>query len=310
MLVGRVIAQLRVQTCSPRAAHRKGFGGLVGRATEGFDGSLGITGKRRSLGQSPKRRHVVRLVEERSAQRGRDRSVKANWGRSFRRPNFNELFFPNLGFIRGNPFLKPEDAWGWDAGVELRPPRFGPIHDVALEAVWFDRDVDDEIGLTQVNSRTREWTNFASSRRRGLELGGSLVAFDRLDLTGSYTWVDTEDDDTGDTLPLSPRNSWFARAALRLGLARVWIEGRYEDEMFFDELLTFGIDDAHQFDVGVTVYLDQLPGLGRVPGGLTLTSEWTNITDEHRVEGIGLPLPGSYWTLRLRGRFTAGGEGL
>ena len=35
--------------------------------------------------------------------------LQANWEESYRVPQFDELFFPDKGFIRGNPALRPEE---------------------------------------------------------------------------------------------------------------------------------------------------------------------------------------------------------
>jgi outer membrane receptor protein involved in Fe transport len=66
-------------------------------------------------------------------------SFKANAGRSYRAPSFGELFFPNEGFIRGNPDLKPETAYDFDIGFILSHPR------AALEVSYFRSHIDDLI---------------------------------------------------------------------------------------------------------------------------------------------------------------------
>jgi iron complex outermembrane receptor protein len=235
--------------------------------------------------------------------------LKGNAGRSFRRPTFNELFMPNLGFIRGNWRLEPEKAWNYDAGVELRRSRIGPITDVALQAAWFYRDIENGIEWVQVSNRVREPRNVGEARARGWELEGSLVAFERLELSGSYTQLDSERESTRERLPFSPRKSGFARGALSLGPTRWWAEGSYEDWMYVDETAVFSLDATQQLDLGVTLELARVPGLRFLPGGLTLTSELINATDEQRWEGIGLPLPGRVWYLKLRGRLERRGRG-
>ena len=60
--------------------------------------------------------------------------VKANGERSYRAPNFDELFFPDKGFIRGNPNLRPEKAWKADAGIELGFEKLWLLDDVRLQA--------------------------------------------------------------------------------------------------------------------------------------------------------------------------------
>ena len=71
--------------------------------------------------------------------------VKGNVERSYRVPNFDELYFPDKGFIRGNPSLAPEEAINYDVGFELAFERVGPLSNVALRGRLLpqpDRRVD------------------------------------------------------------------------------------------------------------------------------------------------------------------------
>lgn len=226
--------------------------------------------------------------------------LKANYRRAFRRPNFTELFHPDYGFVRGNPALEPEDGWSFDVGVELAhgsPP-------LRLEVVHFRRDVRDRIEWLLAGS-TFEPRNTGEARARGWELHGAAT-LERLDLAASYTYLDTELRDPalarrGAPLPRSPRHRLFASASLDLGLGRAWLEYGWEDESTLNLAGRQRIDAWGQLDAGVSVRLARLPGLRWVPGGVHLSSEWSNLTREDRVDSLGLPLPSSVlWLLRLR----------
>ncbi len=45
--------------------------------------------------------------------------------RSFRTPTFNELFWPDEQWVKGNPHLKPEWGWGVDGGLAIKADRGG-----------------------------------------------------------------------------------------------------------------------------------------------------------------------------------------
>ncbi|MEE9457149.1 MAG: TonB-dependent receptor, partial [bacterium] len=47
-------------------------------------------------------------------------SARASAGRGFRAPTFDELFWPDTGFGGGNPNLKSEYCWSYEAGPTLR----------------------------------------------------------------------------------------------------------------------------------------------------------------------------------------------
>ncbi|HXG31688.1 MAG TPA: TonB-dependent receptor, partial [Thermodesulfobacteriota bacterium] len=66
-------------------------------------------------------------------------SLKGNVGRSFRAPSFGELFFPEEGFIGGNPDLKPESSFDFDLGLVFSHPRIG------FEVSYFRNKINDLI---------------------------------------------------------------------------------------------------------------------------------------------------------------------
>ncbi len=41
--------------------------------------------------------------------------IKANYGTAFKAPTLNDLFWPNTGWAMGNPDLKSEKSWAWNA---------------------------------------------------------------------------------------------------------------------------------------------------------------------------------------------------
>jgi outer membrane receptor protein involved in Fe transport len=227
--------------------------------------------------------------------------VKANYGRGYRRPSFRELFLPDQGLIRGNPHLEAEESWSFDAGLQASRLKVGPLRNLRAEAVYFHRDLDNPIEFVQVNSWAFAPVNLGSSRVRGVELSGSLLLSRRLELAASYTHLDSEIRATGAPLPHRPRNRLFARAALSIAPARYWLEFTQEDEVPLTDTGSLTADSSHQLDVGVTLQLSELPGFARIGKGLTLSAEWVNVTDEERVDSLGLPLPGRIWYLRLRG---------
>jgi vitamin B12 transporter len=49
-----------------------------------------------------------------------DLTVRNNYFRSFKNPEFQDLYWPDQGDVAGNPDLKPEDGWGADLGAAYR----------------------------------------------------------------------------------------------------------------------------------------------------------------------------------------------
>ncbi len=237
--------------------------------------------------------------------------LKANLERAFRRPSFRELYLPDFGYVRGNPRLEPEDGTNLDAGLEWRPPDVGPLADLSFEAVWFRAKLDESIEFVQY-ALTSAPENVGRSRSQGWELSAAATVLERLDLAASYTFTDSEIETRGPRvfgqpvdppLPNRPRNRLFARAALRVGAGSAWVETRFEDEFTLQDTGWLALDrGVWQVDLGVSVALSKLPGMGRLPGGLELSSEWLNVGEAQRIDSLGLPLPGRVWYLRLRSR--------
>jgi outer membrane cobalamin receptor len=115
-------------------------------------------------------------------------SVKANYGRSFRAPTFNDLYWPRDAYTAGNPDLKPERAIDFDAGATLDVP---VLAGVGASFTWFENTVTDLI-LWQ-SGADWVWTpaNIGKARIRGIEAGASISPWkDLLTVSWNYTHLD------------------------------------------------------------------------------------------------------------------------
>lgn len=152
-------------------------------------------------------------------------SFKANAGRSYRAPSFGELFFPEEGFIGGNPDLKPETAYDFDIGVLLSHPK------AALEVTYFRSHIDDLIAFVFVSAQRIEPQNIGNVDEQGVETSLILRPFEYLELYGAYTFLDGEVEETGAQLPGRPRNKADLRAVLGKDIASVYWETHYVDKI-------------------------------------------------------------------------------
>lgn len=91
-----------------------------------------------------------------------ENSVYANIGRSFRMPNFRQLYYSS-GILLQNPNLKPEYGWNYELGFKHDTPNDN------FKAVLFHIDLDDQITNRKVNGLTQSY-NAAKYRNTGLEL--------------------------------------------------------------------------------------------------------------------------------------------
>lgn len=98
-------------------------------------------------------------------------SARANAGKSFRAPSFDDLYWPDDGFTRGNPDLKPETATSWDAGITVQ--RRGKSF-WQLEITYFNQRVRDLIGWGPDASGVWQPFNTGKAKISGLETGIKL----------------------------------------------------------------------------------------------------------------------------------------
>lgn len=149
--------------------------------------------------------------------------VRASYGEGFKAPTLYQLFSEY-----GNTALAPEQAHGWEAGVEQRLAqgriRFG--------AAWFDRTTTDQVIFNSCSStstlalcfqpgttirRSGYYQNVARAEAHGIEAQAAVEPFDGLTIDGNYSWTVSEDRSAGMTnfgrwLPRRPRQQ--ANAAI------------------------------------------------------------------------------------------------
>ncbi len=152
-------------------------------------------------------------------------SIKGNVGRSFRAPNFSELFFPEEGFIGGNPNLKPEKSFDLDFGLVFSHPRVG------FEVDYFRNKIDDLILFIFVSANRIEPINVGNVTEQGIETSLVLRPLNFIELFAGYTFLDGKLEGTGAQLPGRPRNKFDLRGVLRYRLFTLFYETHFVDKI-------------------------------------------------------------------------------
>ncbi len=180
--------------------------------------------------------------------------LRASYGEGFKAPGLYQLFSEY-----GNVGLDPEEAHGWEAGVEQH--LFGDK--LVVGATWFDRTTKNQIiynpcsppsddpdappadpmcfvpGSNPPTPRFGYYLNVARSEAHGVEAAAALT-LGGLTLDGNYSWIVAEDrsedsDNSGNWLPRRPRHSANASASyafgfgLELGAALRWSGKSYDN---------------------------------------------------------------------------------
>jgi outer membrane cobalamin receptor len=231
---------------------------------------------------------------------------KANYERSYRVPNFDELFFDEQS-LRGNPNLLPEDAWNADLGLELGFERLGPLEAVSLEFAVFRNDIDNSIVFQVVSPSVVQATNTGQALVRGLEVAGSVRVIEWVTLSANYTHLDTEVEATGNPLPGRPRDE--ANGRIEIGPpSRAY-------RMTFDVLYTGDIPVTSSgnsvvsartvYDASLVVDLSWLPVLRPLPSDQELLFSFIgrNLSDQSVRDARSFPQPGRSFTFGFSGRW-------
>jgi vitamin B12 transporter len=137
--------------------------------------------------------------------------LRATWSEGFKAPTLYQLFSEY-----GNRDLRPEQAHGWDAGIEQG------LFDghVTLSATWFDRRTHNLVEFAfdppRVDRPFGYYQNVDRASARGIETAAT-AKFGRITLDANYTWTDAEDRSPGATfgndLIRRPRNTAYASAS-------------------------------------------------------------------------------------------------
>lgn len=149
-------------------------------------------------------------------------TARASVARNYRFPSINDLYF----MPGGNPALRPEKGFTYDAGLSFETGRQG-IFTISGSATWFDSRIDDWIQWLPTPKGFFSPRNVMSVHAYGIETSanaGYVPARDWLiDASASFAWTPSvntgapasdADRSTGKQLPYVPRRS--ASATVRL----------------------------------------------------------------------------------------------
>ena len=142
-------------------------------------------------------------------------TAKASVSRNFRFPTLNDLYF----LPGGNPNLRKESGWTYDAGVSFAVGKVG-IYSLSGSANWFDSYINDWILWLPTTKGFFSPRNIKDVHAYGVELQANLAVNLskewQLTLNGTYSWtpsinqgepISSADQSIGKQLPYVPEHS-------------------------------------------------------------------------------------------------------
>lgn len=192
----------------------------------------------------------------------------------------------------GNPDLKPETVWSYQAGVEANV-----LDALLLKVSAFRHDLDD--AFKEVVSEGNPWTreNSGRERRQGVELGFKTVPYHHLTVAAGAMFMEGKDLETGEKLDEIPTQLYNISLKYDDGSFRALLLGNHRNEVyepvevFQSDLGGFIVDlhlakkfaigpksavevffSAHNLFNGTQMWSVYYPSAGRwVEGGLRVT---------------------------------------
>jgi len=212
--------------------------------------------------------------------------LRSSVGRGVNAPTLSKLYGQwRMGpyAVQPNPDLEPEESWGYDMGADWNPTK-----NISLSATLFQNEVDNLI----VSRRIRQgappwdlvWENVEKARIRGGEVSTAIVITDDLTADFGYTYLDTENLDTGMELGERPMH----QVSMRLGYfwrqygISAFLEGQYRGRRYADEDNEERLDEYAVFDIVLNKdFGDHYQGFVRVDNILNKK----DVTDAYDVDG-------------------------
>lgn len=159
----------------------------------------------------------------------RDLLLRATAARGFSLPTPGDTISGTnvINNFEGNPDLKPETVWSYQAGVEAN----------VLDALWlkvsaFRHDLDD--AFKEVAREGGPWTreNGGRERRQGVELGFKTVPYRHLTLAAGAMFMEGEDLETGEKLDEIPTQLYNISLKYDDGSFRALLLGNHRNEVY------------------------------------------------------------------------------
>ncbi len=134
--------------------------------------------------------------------------IRGAYGTGFHGPTLNDLYFPGFG----NPNLKPEESESLEVGFDLNRMD-GRLN---FSASYFQTQIEQLIVFVfDPNTFLGMPENVEKAKISGWEIGATVEITKRVQLSGEYTFTDTQNETTGAELARRPKHKASATLTLK-----------------------------------------------------------------------------------------------
>lgn len=173
--------------------------------------------------------------------------------RSFRAPTFNDLYWPDEGWAKGNPDLSPERGITYELGVETNV-----VKNLTIDLTYYRSDLKDLINWAE---EAGVWmpTNVSAAVIHGLELKNKVTLMNDLELDLNYTLLIAKDKETHKYLIYQPRDKIDLVLAHRnlLGM-RVELNGEFTSRSYHDADNNIAVKSFYVLNMNVSKKINEM----------------------------------------------------
>ncbi len=187
------------------------------------------------------------------------------FARSFRAPTFNDLYWPDEGWAKGNPNLVPEKGLTGEFGIKTEINKY-----FTFDITYYRNAFSDLINWAQAGSIWQP-SNVNSALIDGIEFENSITFFENLLINLGYSYMSAIDNKRHKYLIYQPKQKLdFSIRLKETGDYLIEFKGQYTGVRFHDAsnnikvkpFLTLGFNASKKFSNGLTFFvsMDNLIG--------------------------------------------------
>lgn len=232
------------------------------------------------------------LLAEPSTRSGAWTRAHASAATGIRAPDTFEIAFTD------NPALAPERSRSYDAGIEqgLFDGR------LVFDLTWFENHYDDlivTVGSTLAGTSRYTSDNIANARARGLEASWQARPVASLEMSGTYTWLDTSIEAVDGTVGIAPSPFRVGDPLIRRPAHRATLDTRWRHARALAFLRVEARGGVLDVDPSLGSFGGKVeaPGYATVDAGVTMAvsrrldvfARVHNLFDRRYEEAFGFP---------------------
>ena len=184
-------------------------------------------------------------------------SLRGNVGKSFRSPTFNDLYWPEDYWSVGNPNLKPEIGFNYDAGsiVSYNKGDFA----TNFEFTYFVSNLEDLIIWVPITAVQWSPQNVDKSETKGVETKLDFNLFNKsVNLNLAYTYMEAKNaskdsPDNGKYLIYRPKHKFDLGIGFQYNFFRLNFNHRYVDKSFTKSDNSIYLPAYRVYDISASV---------------------------------------------------------